>query len=217
VFGRICLDCRVTLADGEACTWLSHRAAELAGECRPLIATVWGPEGQRDRPLGAATEPMVPVTATGFRGRIAEGPTVRVPMRDQQAVGWALEVWHDEAAGSPIMLRDGASAGFTVVGDDSRLLLVPPAGIRMALDHGADIERNRRRIGGYLRQLAPHAGEPWPFPFDEVRMVVLSPDDMVTVRAVVSVSPDPRARAAYRDPPRSILVATSAAWVERHG
>lgn len=214
---RVCLDCRVALTGGEACTWLSHRAAELAGECAPLIAMVWGAARERDRPLGAATEPMVPVTATAFRGRIEEGPTARVPLRDQRAVGWALELWHHEAAGSPIMLRDGATVGFAVTGDDGRMLLVPPAGVRMAADRRALIDRNRRRIGGYLRQLAPQAAAPWPFPFDEVRMVVLVAGDLVTVRAVVSVSPDPRASTAYRDPPRSILMASGAVWVERHG
>jgi len=212
----ICLDCRVALPDGEACTWLSHRSTALAGDCAPLIETVWGRARERDRPLGAATAPMVPVTATGFRGRIAQGPTARVPMRDQQAVGWALEVWHHEAAGSPIMLRDGATVGFAVTGDDGRMLVVPSTGVRMAIDERAGIERNRRRIGGYLRELAPRAAEPWPFPFDEVRMVVLSAEDLVTVRAVASVSPDPRAATAYRDAPRSILIATGPAWVERH-
>jgi len=146
---RICLDCRVALTDGEPCTWLSHELAPLAGDCEPLITQVWGaaravdraaplrafvlPEflpataivRERDRPLGAATEPMVPVTATGFRGRIEEGATAAIPLGTARGVGFALEMRHEEAARSPIMLRDGASLGFTVAGDDGRLLLVP--------------------------------------------------------------------------------------------
>lgn len=235
---RICLDCRVALTLGQGCTWLSHELASLAGDCEPLIARVWGAARavdraarlrdfylsedlpspimvrERDRPLGAATEPMVALNAVGFRGRIEEGPTTLVPLGKVHAVGFALEVLHHEAAGSPVMLRDGATLGFSVAGDDGRILLVPPGGVQMAAGGLATVDRNRRRIQAYLRQLAPASAEPSPFPCDEVHLALLVPGDLVTVRAVAAVRPDPRGRAGYREAPRSILMASGVPWVE---
>jgi hypothetical protein len=85
----------------------------------------------------------------------------------------------------------------------------------MSLERGARPERPER-VAAHLRALAPHAGSPSPFPLDEGRVAVLVPGDLVTARAVVSVSPDPRASTAYRDAPRSILMARGAVWIERH-
>lgn len=216
---RICLDCRVALPDGAACTWLSHQHDDLTGACERLIDRVWGAgrEVGRDRPQGAATEPMVPLTAIGFRGRIEEAPTASAPLGTQRAVGFAVEVRDREAAGSPVMLRDGATVGFTVAGDDGRVLLVAPGGIQMAGDHLAAVERNRRRVRAYLRELAPGAAAPSPFPWDEVRLALLLPGDLVTVRAIAAIRPDPRGAAGYRQAPRSILVAAGVPRVERHG
>jgi len=238
----ICLYCRVALTGGEACTWLSHQTADLAGDCEPLIEQVWGAalvidrlprlwellvpgappetvtvrERERDRPIGAPTEPMVPVTAVGFRGRVEEGPTAPVPLSEQQAAGFALELRHHGAAGSPVMLRDGATVGFSVAGDDGRVFLVPPGGLRMPVQERPDAVRDRRVVHAYLRHLAPDAGAPSPFPWDEVHTAILMPGDLVTVRAVATVRPDPRGITGYREAPRSILMASGAAWVERH-
>lgn len=233
---RICLDCRVTLTEGEACTWLSHQVAELAGDCEPLVARVWGapravdraaylrafvlPESlpapvtvrERDRPQGAATLPMVPVNAIGLRGRIEEAATAAPPVGRRRGVGFALELRHREAAGSPVMLRDGASAGFAVAGEDGRVLVVPPGCLRM--EGSGPPVRARRQVEAHLRALAPDAGPPSPFPWDEVRVAVLAPGDRVTVRATASVRPDPRGTAGYREAPRSLLVASGAVWVE---
>ncbi len=233
---RICLDCRAALPDGAACTWLTHEHDDLTGACARLIERVWGEAREvdqvrpwdllvpgswrsvvvreRDRPLGAATAPMVPITAVGFRGRIEQAATAPVPLGDQRGVGFAVEVRHAEAAGSPIMLRDGATVGFTIAADDGRLLVVPPGGLRMPEGVPGEPVKNRPRIEGYLRGLAPDAGLPSPFPWDEVSMAVLAPGDAVTVRAVASVRPDPRGTTAYREAPRSILMASGAVWVE---
>jgi hypothetical protein len=209
---RICLDCRLALCDGESCTWLTHEVVDLAGDCRPLIARVW----RRDRPLGAATEPMVPLNAVGVRGRIDPGPTTPAPLGAGPAVGFALEVRHAEAAGSPVMLRDGASVGFTVAGEDGRVLLVPAGGLRIGPRGLRRLVRTRRHLDAYLRAVAPDAGRPSPFPCDEAHLAVLVPGDVVTVRAIASVRPDPRGTTAYREAPRSILVASGPAWVEPH-
>ena len=176
---------------------------------------------EHDRPRGAATEPLPPQGGMVLSGRIEAAAAALSPLSREPCVGFAIELERTDASGSPVMLRDSASLGFSVVEDGGRTIRIQPGAL--VLVGPRDEVRDRGDVAAYLKALAPppagagEDGDHPPFPWDRAREALLRPGDRVTVRCDAEVAGGSSPEVPYREPARQALISRGIPIVERQG
>lgn len=126
---------------------------------------------------------------------------------------WGVELRHDDALGSKVMLRDGATSGLQITVDDGRVLEVP-AGRARVFGDGEKIDgaAAARRVDPAYRDQDNHAVIPW----DRAEEVKLAVGDRVELYGALDQRPDPNAReVGYRDAAASILMPAGVPWLRK--
>src|SRR5262249_9199105 len=119
-------------------------------------------------------------------------------------VAFALELRNPSAEGGPVLLRDAASSGFEVATADGRRVRIAPGRVHLegALSLSPD-DIDVATLGQYLHALVPPSRhERNPFPYREVRALLLHAGDRIEVRAPLrEVFYADGAGEGYRDSP----------------